>query len=111
MNRLDILNPYKNPSLWSVKMRVKIVEYGYSTDYRSYYVTYKVTDLDRETLDKLKERLEDPIKVVCNDLYLTTYFDTEYFPFGSEESKRNPEDFAAREEIEMTAYLLDLVED
>ena len=92
-------------------MNVKIVEYGFSTDYESYYVTYKVNDLDRETLDKLKERLEDPVKVVCNDLYLTTYFEEKYFPFGSDDSKMNPEDFMAREEIEMTAYLLDLLED
>lgn len=92
-------------------MKVKVVEYGFSEDYANYYVTYKVTDLAGEELDKLKERLEDPVRVVCNDLFLTTYFDEKYFPFGSDESKRNPEDFMAREEIEMTAYLLGLLED
>ncbi len=86
------------------------MEYGFSEDYAEYYVTYKVTDLNAKTLFKLKERLEDPVKVVCNDLYLTTYFEENYYPFKSEESKKNPDDFVAREEIEMLAYLLDLLE-
>lgn len=92
-------------------MRVKIVEYGYSEDYGDYYVTYQVIDLDQETLGKLKKRLEDPAEVRYGDLYITTYFEEEYFPFKSEESNRNSEDFLAREELEMTAYLLDLLED
>lgn len=92
-------------------MQVKIAEYGFSDDYGSCYVTYHVSDLDLETLNKLKERLEDPVEIRCDDLYLTTYFEEEYFPFRSEESKKNPEDFIAREELEMTAYLLDILED
>lgn len=93
------------------KMQVKIAEYGFSDEYGSYYVTYRVTDLDAEAIKKLEERLEDPVEVRCNDLYMTTYFEKEYYPFKSEEAQSNPDDFLAREELEMTAYLLDLLED
>jgi hypothetical protein len=55
--------------------------------------------------------LEDPAVVKCDDLYLTVYFDEKFYPFRSEEAQRNPEDFLTREELEMTAYLLDLLED
>lgn len=92
-------------------MRIKIAEYGFSEDNDNYFITYQVTDLDQETLGKLKNRLKDPAEVRGDDLYITTYFEEEYFPFKSEESKKNPEDFLAREELEMTAYLLDLLED
>ena len=97
--------------LWELQnLQVKIVEYGFSENYARYYVTYKVTDLNAETLSKLKDRLKDPVKIVCNDLYLTTYFEEEYYPFKSEDSQKNPEDFVAREEIEMLAYIIDLLE-
>ncbi len=93
------------------KLKVKIVEQGFSEEYKSYYVTYKVNNLDEEELKKLKERLEDPVVIKCDDLFLTVYFEEKFYPFKSEESKINPEDFLAREELEMTAYLLDLLED
>lgn len=93
------------------KLKVKIAENGFSEEYGSYYVTYQVTNLDADTLKKLKERLEDPAVVKCDDLFLTVYFEEKFYPFRSEESQRNPEDFLAREELEMTAYLLDLLED
>lgn len=91
-------------------LQVKVVEYGFAENYAKYYVTYKITDLNTETLTKLKERLNDPVKIVCNNLYLTTYFEEKYYPFKSEESKKNPDDFVAREEIEMLAYLINLLE-
>lgn len=93
------------------KMQVKVADHGFSEEYKKFYVTYQVTDLDTEDLLKLKERIEDPVVVRCNDLYLTTYFEEVYYPFESEEAQRNPEDFIAREELEMTAYLLGLLED
>jgi Family of unknown function (DUF5750) len=93
------------------KLKVKIAEYGYSKEYKRYYVTYQVTELDTNSLRKLEERLEDPVMVKCNDLYLTVYFEERFYPFKSEESKNNPADFLAREELEMTAYLLDLLEE
>ena len=93
------------------EMKVKIAEHGFSKKYKSYYVTYKVSNLDSDAQKKLKDRLEDPIIIKCDELFLTVYFEDRFYPFGSEESKRNPEDFIAREELEITAYLLDLLED
>jgi hypothetical protein len=91
--------------------KVKIAEHGYSDEYKRYYVTYQVTGLDHDGLKKLKERLEDPAVVKCDDIYLTVYFEERFYPFRSEESQRNRADFLAREELEMTAYLMDLLED
>ena len=93
------------------ELKVKIKEHGYSDEQKRFYVTYQVTELNQNTLKKLKGRLEDPAVVKCNDLYLTVYFEGKFYPFASKEAQRNPADFLAREELEMTAYLLDLLED
>jgi hypothetical protein len=92
-------------------MDVKIVDYGFSEEFQSYYVTYKIIGMDEESLNKLKERVDDPTEIKCGEMYLTTYFEEEYFPFRSQEAKTKPDDFIAREEIEMVAYLTDLLED
>lgn len=92
-------------------LNVKIIDYGFSDSLKSYYVTYKVTSLNREDLDQLVGLLEDPVTVKDNKLYLNVYFEKEYYPFGTEDSQTRLEDYLAREEIEMTAYLLDLLED
>lgn len=93
------------------KIEVKIAEYGFSEENQRYYVTYQVKNLDPETLSKLKERLEDPLVTKGDDLFLTVYFEEKFYPFGSEEAHINPDDFFAREELEMTAYLLGILED
>lgn len=93
------------------KLGVKVVEYGFSKEYESYYVTYQVLNLDQEELNKLKEHLEDPIAVKGGDLFLTVYFEEKFYPFKSKEAQINPEDFIAREELEMTAYILGVLED
>ncbi|WP_424355819.1 DUF5750 family protein [Methanobacterium sp. MBAC-LM] len=92
-------------------MKVKVVDYGVSDDPKKYYVTYKITDIDEESINKLKNRVEEELDFKSGDLYLTAYFNKEYYPFGSEESKYRSEDFIAREEIEMWAYLMSLLED
>jgi len=92
-------------------LNVKVTDYGYSDDLESYYVIYKASGLTTQELDKLKEKLEDPATIRCEELYLTVYYEEEFYPFHTEDSKRHPEDFIAREEIEMTAYLLDLIEE
>ena len=92
-------------------MKVKIVDYGVSDNPQKYYVTYKITDIDEESINKLKNRVKEELYSKSGDLYLTAYFDEEYYPFGSEESKYRSEDFIAREEIEMWAYLVSLLED
>ena len=92
-------------------MKVKVVNYGVSDDPKKYYVTYKITDIDEESINKLENRVEEELDFKSGDLYLTAYFNKEYYPFGSEESKYRSEDFIAREEIEMWTYLMSLLED
>ena len=92
-------------------MKVKVVDYGVSDNPKKYYVTYKITDIDEESINKLKNRVQEELDFKSGDLYLTAYFNKEYYPFGSEESKYRSEDFIAREEIEMWTYLMSLLED
>ena len=92
-------------------MDVKIVDYGVSMPTQRYYVTYRVTGLDPETRKKLEERVEEETTSEKEDLLIKIYFDEKYYPLGSQEAQYKLEDFIAREEIEMTAYLTGLLED
>ena len=92
-------------------MNVKVVDHGVSEESEEYYVIYKITDIDEKTINKLKNRIEDDLEIRSGELYLTMYFNKKYYPFGSEESKYRMEDFIAREEIEMLAYLVSVLED
>ena len=92
-------------------MKVKITDYGLSNDSKKYFVKYRVFDLNEKWLNKLKNLIEDEHKVKNGEIYITAYFDKDYYPFGSDESNFRREDFIAREEIEMTAYLLSILEE
>ena len=92
-------------------MKIKIVDYGISEDPKKYYVTYKITDINKESINILKSRVEEELSCKSGNLHLTMYFSEGHYPFGSEESKYRMEDFIAREEIEMWAYLTSLLED
>lgn len=92
-------------------MKVKITDYGLSKEKKKYFVTYRVFDMGEGWLNKLKDCIEDEYELKDGELYITVYFDREYFPFGSDESSHRLQDFIAREEIEMTAYLLGILED
>ncbi|NYB52913.1 MAG: hypothetical protein HVN35_10205 [Methanobacteriaceae archaeon] len=92
-------------------LQVKIIDYGFSDSLNRYYVTYHVTGLEEGDLSKLVKQLEDPVVVKGNDIFMNVYFEGNYYPFASEDSKSRLEDYLTREEIEMTAYLLDLLED
>ena len=94
-----------------MQFKVKIIDYGFSESLKMHYVTYKVTGLTGEELHKLEGLLEDPVTVKENELYMNVYFEKEYYPFGTGDSKNRLEDYLAREELEMTAYLFDLMED
>ncbi|MGZ7209187.1 MAG: DUF5750 family protein [Methanobacterium sp.] len=91
-------------------MKVKITDYGLSKDSK-YFVTYRIYDINQDWLNKLKDRVEDKLEVKDGELYITMYFEGDYFPFASDETNYCREDFMAREEIEMTAYLLGILED
>ncbi|SCG86789.1 DUF5750 family protein [Methanobacterium congolense] len=92
-------------------MDVKIVDYGVSMPSQRYYVTYRVTGIDPETRKKLEERVEEETTSEKEDLIIKIYFEEKYYPLGSQEAQYKLEDFIAREEIEMTAYLTGLLED
>ncbi|KAF5086490.1 DUF5750 family protein [Methanobacterium aggregans] len=92
-------------------MDVKIVDYGVSIPSEKYYVTYRVTGIDSETRKKLEERVGEELTSENNDLIIKTFFDEKYYPLGSQEAQYKLEDFIAREEIEMTAYLSGILEE
>jgi Family of unknown function (DUF5750) len=92
-------------------MEVIIVDYGYSLKSGNYFVLYEVSNIDEETQNKIIERVEEETCVKSGKLYITEFFDVQYFPFGSSEAKLKIEDFIAREEIEMLAFLSSILED
>lgn len=92
-------------------MKVEVNDYGYNKELKKYFITYRVHDINQDWLSKLKSRIEDEYEVKEGELYLTVYFDENYFPFASDESNYRNQDFINREELEMTAYLLGILED
>lgn len=92
-------------------MDVKIVDYGVSEEFEKYYITYQVKGLNPHEIALLQIKLEDPVVVKCDELYLTTFFDKDYYPFHSADAQARMKDYIAREEIEITAYILDLLEE
>jgi len=90
-------------------MRVKIHDYGKDAD--DHYVIYRVSGLDLDEREKLKEKVEGSVEIRNADLFITNHFEEKYFPFGSKAAQMRTEDFIAREEIEMTVYLTSLLED
>ncbi len=94
-----------------MQLNVKITDKGFSNSLKQYYVTYHVTGLEDEDFDKLIKQLEDPMIVKGNEIYLNVYFQKDLYPFSTIDSQNRLEDYMAREEIEMTAYLLGLLEE
>lgn len=92
-------------------MEVKIVDYGVSEEFEKYYITYQINGLRSDEIAQLQVKLEDPLVVKCDKLFLTTLFDEDYYPFRSADAQARMEDYIAREEIEMTAYIVDLLEE
>jgi hypothetical protein len=90
-------------------MKVEIFDYG--SDENNYYVVYKVTGLSLEDIEKLQTKVEGNVNVENDEIFITTYFEEKYFPFGSEAAHFRIDDFIAREEIEMTVYLTSILED
>lgn len=94
-------------------MIVKVVDYGLKNEDAGdlTFVKYKVTDIDADSQKKLMERLEEETEVVTDDLFITVYYEKEYFPFGSSEAAIKMDDFIARDEIEMNVFLSSVLED
>jgi len=97
-------------------MKVKVENYGSADkidaeDKDMNFVTYKVTELDSDSIEFLKDNLEGEVKVTDDALFVTIFYDEDLFPFSSDESKVKKDDFIAREEIEMTVFLSSFLED
>lgn len=95
-------------------MEVKIDDFGKAneiTDKDMSFVSYKVSNLDKKSLDYLKENLEGKIKIANDSLYITVFYDKSMFPFQSDEAKAKMDDFIDREEIEMTVFLSSFLDD
>jgi len=90
-------------------LKVKIFDYG--SDAKNYFVVYKVTGLEQDEQERLQGNIEGDVEIKDDEVYITTYFDEKYYPFGSEAAQCRIEDFIAREEIEMTIYLTSVLED
>lgn len=90
-------------------MLVEVYDYGKDSD--DYYVVYRVKELSEAEQIKLKSLVEGTTEIKDGYLFITNHFEEKYFPFGSQASKMRPDDFVAREEIEMTVYLTSLLED
>jgi hypothetical protein len=90
-------------------MKVEIFDYG--LDKKNYFVVYKVTGLDQDEIERLQGNIEGNIELKNGEMFIKTYFEERYYPFGSEAAQCRMEDFIAREEIEMTVYLTSILED
>ena len=97
-------------------MLVKVVDYGKKeSDDENLedlnYVKYKVSGLDEDSQKKLIENLDEETEIVSGYLMIMVYYKKEYFPFGSNDAAIKPEDFIARDEIEMTVFLSAVLEE
>ena len=96
-------------------MKIKVENYGSADkidaeDKNNGFVTYKVTELDSDSLKFLKNNLEGKIKVKDGALFITIFYDEEFFPFHTDEYKVKIGDFIAKEEIEMSMFLSSFLE-
>ena len=63
-----------------MSLQVKIIDYGFSDGLKRYFITYHITGLGNDDFSKLIHRLEDPVMVKGNEIFLNVYFDKEYYP-------------------------------
>lgn len=96
-------------------MKVEVENYGSANDLdddrNMSFIKYKVSGLDTVSLKFLNENLEGKTEIKNDSLYITILYDDEMFPFQSNEAKIKIDDFIAREEIEMNAFLSSFLED
>jgi len=93
-------------SMWNIK----VDDYGLSED-DMYFVTYRISNLDEDSLNFLVNNLEGETVVEDEDLLLNIFYSKKFFPFGSDDAKFRMEDFIKREEIEMTYFISSFLED
>lgn len=89
-------------------MIVNITDYGSG---EVNFVEYQVSGLSPEQLNFLDENLEEQTSIVGDDLIIKSYFEDKLYPFASDVAQFRLDDFVAREEIEMNAFLSSFLED
>ncbi|MBE6495331.1 MAG: hypothetical protein E7Z78_02695 [Methanobrevibacter thaueri] len=89
-------------------MIVNITDYGSG---EVNFVEYQVSGLSPEQLNFLDENLEEQTSIVGDDLIIKSYFEDKLYPFASDVAQFRLDDFIAREEIEMNAFLSSFLED
>ncbi|MDI6643756.1 MAG: hypothetical protein QME14_01760 [Methanobacteriaceae archaeon] len=92
-------------------MKVEVVDYGYSEVSGRYFVKYRIYNINSRIKQKIIENLEEEFEEVNNDLFLIMYFNEQYYPFKSREASERFDDYRAREEIEMTAYISSVLDE
>lgn len=90
-------------------MIVDIKDYGKCGE--KYFVEYRVSNLSSNQMKFLNENLEDETKIENGILIIKLYFDEKLYPFQSDVAQIRLDDFIAREEIEMNAFLSSFLDD
>lgn len=90
-------------------MIVSITDYGQRDN--GNFIEYSVSELSQNQLVWLDDNLEDETVIEGDMLVLTMYFENQLYPFQSDVAKFRMDDFIAREEIEMNAFLSSFLED
>ena len=89
-------------------MIVKVSDYGIAD---KNFIEYVVKGLKSDQINFLKNNLDEECEVCGDDLKIVMYFDDNLYPFQSDVFKIRPDDFIAREEIEMNVFLSSFLED
>ena len=74
------------------------------------FIDYDVSGLSFNQMNYLNENLSDETSINDDILKIRVYFD-DVFPFQSDIAKIKLDDFIAREEIEMNAFISSFLED
>ncbi len=90
-------------------MNVKISNYG-DEDGRK-FVEYEILGLQPAQIEYLMNNLSEKTIFNENILIIKMYFDDKLYPFQSDVAQFRLNDFIAREEIEMFAFLSSFLED
>ena len=90
-------------------MIVNIADYGEIGEKN--FIAYDVRGLLAEQIEYLHSNLDEKTSIDGGILRITMYFEPKFYPFQSEVAKVRMDDFIAREEIEMNAFLSSYLED
>lgn len=88
--------------------QVKIVDYACN---EKCFIKYQISNLSCDLLNYLNNNLDDETELDGDFLFLTTYFNKDFYPFKSDDAQLKINEYIAREEIEMLVYISGFLED